>query len=100
MATGSGIWCMRPILRSACGSTTTFSSHRTTPRALSAFVPRADAYGDTDSMINRLAVLLLRMLFGCLLVLRVPASVWAQDSTPTAADLIVTVRDGGGAPLA
>jgi hypothetical protein len=34
------------------------------------------------------------------IVLLVPASVWAQDSTPTTPDLIVTVRDGGGAPLA
>jgi len=51
-------------------------------------------------MINRLAILLLRMVFGCMVVLLVPASVWAQDSTPTTPDLVVTVRDGGGAPLA
>jgi hypothetical protein len=51
-------------------------------------------------MINRLAILLLRMVFGCMGVLLVPASVWAQDSTPTTPELIVTVRDGGGVPLA
>src|SRR5215216_4189219 len=99
MAMGSGIWCMPPIPRSACGSTTTFSSHRTTQRALSAFEPRADAHGDTDSMINRLAIRLLRMVFGCMVVLLVPASVWAQDSTPPTPDLVVTVRDVRGAPL-
>jgi hypothetical protein len=51
-------------------------------------------------MINRLAILLLRVVFGCMVVLLVPASVWAQDSTPTTPDLIVTVRDVRGAPLA
>jgi hypothetical protein len=40
------------------------------------------------------------MLLGCMVVLLVPASVWAQDSTPTTPDLIVTVRDGVGVPLA
>jgi hypothetical protein len=51
-------------------------------------------------MINRLAILLLRMVFGCMVVLLIPASVWPQDSTPTIPDLIVTVRDMRGAPLA
>jgi hypothetical protein len=51
-------------------------------------------------MINRLTIRLLRTLLGCMVVLLVPASVWAQDSTPTTPDLVVTVRDGGGAPLA
>ena len=51
-------------------------------------------------MFNRLAIRLLRMVFSCMGVLLVPASIWAQDSTPPTPDLVVTVRDGGGAPLA
>jgi hypothetical protein len=51
-------------------------------------------------MINRLLATFLRTLVGCMVVLLVPASVLAQDSTPTTPDLVVTVRDGGGAPLA
>lgn len=50
-------------------------------------------------MINRLVALLLRVLLGCMVVLAVPTAACAQDSTPTA-DLIVTVRDVHGAPLA
>jgi hypothetical protein len=52
------------------------------------------------SMAHRLIQQFLRVTFGCMIVLLVPASVWAQDSTPTTPDLVVTVRDGGGAPLA
>jgi len=51
-------------------------------------------------MINRLAATFLRMLLGCIVVLLVPAAACAQDSTPTTPDLIVTVRDVRGAPLA
>jgi hypothetical protein len=51
-------------------------------------------------MINRLTIQLLRMVFGCMVVLLVPAAACAQDSTPTIPDLIVTVRDVRGAPLA
>jgi hypothetical protein len=46
---------------------------------------------------------LLHQLLGLLIsfiVLAIPAAVIAQDSTPTAADLIVTVRDVRGDPLA
>jgi len=51
-------------------------------------------------MITRLVFSFLRVLVGCLALLAVPVVVCAQDSTPTAADLIVTVRDVRGAPLA
>jgi hypothetical protein len=51
-------------------------------------------------MINRLLATFLRTLVGCMVVLLVPASVCAQDSPPTATDLIVTVRDVRGTPLA
>jgi hypothetical protein len=51
-------------------------------------------------MINQLAVLFLRILLGCMVVLLVPTAVCTRDSTPIAADLIVTVRDVRGAPLA
>jgi hypothetical protein len=51
-------------------------------------------------MINRLLATFLRTLVGCMVVLLVPTAVSAQESTPTAADLIVTVRDVHGAPLA
>src|SRR5215210_2265316 len=97
MAMGSGIWCMRPILRLACESITTSSSQRTTQRGLSAFAPHAE--GDEDEMINRLVFPFLRMLLGCMALLAVPVRVCAQDSTPTTADLVVTVRDVQGAPI-
>jgi hypothetical protein len=42
----------------------------------------------------------LRVLLGCMLLLAIPAVVSAQDSTHTIPDLIVTVRDVRGAPLA
>src|SRR3954454_14223750 len=99
MAMGSGIWCMRPIPRSGCGSTTTSSSHRTTQRGLSAFEPHGDADGGTNAMINRLAAIFLHMLLVCQVVLPVPTAVWTQESQPTNPDLIVAVRDGGGALL-
>jgi len=51
-------------------------------------------------MINRLVFPFLRVVVGCLVLLAVPAGVCAQDSTPTTADLMVTVRDVRGAPLA
>lgn len=50
-------------------------------------------------MINRLVFPFLRVLVGCLVLLAIPAGVCAQDSTPTAADLIVTVRDVHGVPI-
>jgi hypothetical protein len=50
-------------------------------------------------MINRLAAIFLRILLVCLVVLLVPTAVCAQESQPTTPDLVVTVRDVGGAPL-
>ena len=51
-------------------------------------------------MSHRLIQPFLRVLLGCMVMLLVPRAVSAQDSTPIAADLIVTVRDVQGAPLA
>jgi hypothetical protein len=51
-------------------------------------------------MINRLVATFLRMLLGCMVLLAVPTAVCAQDSTSTIPDLMVTVRDVRGAPLA
>src|SRR6266536_4554820 len=90
MATGSGIWCMRPIPRWACGSTTTSSSHPTTQRGLSAFEPHGD--GGIFTMFRRLIHQLLGLLI-CFVVLAIPAAVAAQDGPPTIPELIVTVRD-------
>lgn len=50
-------------------------------------------------MINRLAAIFLHMLLVCQVVLPVPTAVWTQESQPTNPDLIVAVRDGGGALL-
>ena len=50
-------------------------------------------------MSNRFVSPFLQVLFGCMVVLLVPTVVCAQDSTPTPADLIVTVRDVHGAPI-
>lgn len=52
-----------------------------------------------DSMINRLVATFFGVLFGCMVVLRIPTVVCAQDSTPTTADLVVSVRDMLGAPI-
>jgi hypothetical protein len=50
-------------------------------------------------MINRLVFPFLCVLLGCMALLAVPVRVCAQDSTPTTADLVVTVRNVQGAPL-
>jgi hypothetical protein len=51
-------------------------------------------------MIKRMLATFLRMLVGCLMLLALPGAVGAQERTPTTPDLIVTLQDEGGAPLA